>query len=36
VAGRVYLVDPRRAVWYSRDATSLLRVYLAARGGCND
>ena len=30
VAGRVYLVDPRRAVWYSRDATSLLRVYLAS------
>lgn len=28
LAGRVYLVDPRRAVWYSSDVTSLLGVYL--------
>lgn len=31
VAGRVYLVDPGRMVWYSRDATSLLGVYLARK-----
>jgi hypothetical protein len=29
VAGRVYLVDPERKVWYSSDVTSLLGVYLA-------
>jgi hypothetical protein len=29
VAGRVYLVDPKRKVWYSSDVTSLLGVYLA-------
>ena len=28
LAGRVYLVDPRRVVWYSSDVTSLLGVYL--------
>lgn len=33
VAGRVYLVDPQRTVWFSRDATSLLRVHLASLGG---
>ena len=30
VAGRVYLVDPARRVWHSRDVTSLLGVYLRA------
>ena len=30
VAGRVYLVDPSRKVWYSSDVTSLLGVYLSA------
>ena len=29
VAGRVYLVDPKRQVWYSEDVTSLLGVFLA-------
>lgn len=29
VAGRVYLVDPERSVWYSSDVTSLLGVYLS-------
>jgi hypothetical protein len=29
VAGRVYLVDPERRVWYSSDVTSLLGVYLS-------
>lgn len=32
VAGRVYLIDPERKVWYSSDVTSLLGVYLSARG----
>lgn len=32
VAGRVYLIDPARKVWYSSDVTSLLGVYLTARG----
>ena len=31
VAGRVYLVDPGRKVWYSTDVTSLLGVYLESR-----
>ncbi len=31
VAGRVYLVDPARKVWYSSDVTSLLSVYLSRR-----
>ena len=30
VAGRVYLVDPSRKVWYSSDVTSLLGVYLSS------
>jgi hypothetical protein len=29
VAGRVYLIDPSRKVWYSSDVTSLLGVYLS-------
>jgi hypothetical protein len=35
VAGRVYLVDSSRKVWYSSDVTSLLGVYLSAIGSAH-
>jgi hypothetical protein len=31
VAGRVYLVSPGKEVYYSRDVTALLDVYLVSR-----
>ena len=32
VAGRIYLIDPSRKVWYSSDVTSLLQVYRSRSG----
>lgn len=33
VAGRIYLVDPERRVWYSPDVTSLLKNVYLTKGG---
>ncbi len=31
VAGRIYLISPAKIVWYSRDVTALLQVYLQSK-----